>query len=188
MRETEIEQAVVDDYDRYSRIKSALKRVRADGFSFVQAKFHPQNQIGNAVVLFEGQGEECRLNVDLNIERTKSFRFRLFCDSFMKRPCYRFESDGSAHENPTSDDCPLPKRSVPTPHFHFYNKRGKCVAYRTEELISSEEKILADVQRALFLFCKEENISLQESPRLVYEQSIFEQNAFADPLEGVTFP
>ena len=188
MRETEINQKVIDFFAQYKQIKAAFKHVHPGGFSFERAKTHPDNQIGNAIVLSAELADDCRLNVDINTERTKSFRFRLFCDNFMKRPCYRFESDGPAHEAPPADDRPLPKRSVPTPHFHRYDEEGRNVPYRTDELVSGEEEFLRDVQRAFVLFCKEENIDLRSLPDLVYERSIFEKNELVDPMEGVTLP
>ncbi len=185
---TEINSIVIDNYDRYSKIKTAKKRMPHEVISFSQSATHRKERVGDADVCFDELAETCRLNVALNVERTKTFRFRLFCQALMDLPCYRFESDGSCHENPSSPDCPLPKRSVPTPHFHRYDEKGQNIAYRTEDLDSAEAAILNDVNKAFALFCKEENIELQGKPELVREQSLFGTNTFADPLEGVTFP
>ena len=185
---TEINSIVIDNYDQYVSIKTAKKRMTSEAISFSQSTTHKQEQVGDADVCFEEPGEPCRLNVALNVERTKTFRFRLFCTTLMAVPCYRFESDGSCHENPSSSDCPLPKRSVPTPHFHRYDEKGQNIAYRTEDLDSVEPVILNDVNKAFVLFCKEENIELKGRPKLFREQSLFGMKSFADPLEGVEFP
>ncbi len=184
---TEINSIVIDNYDRYSKIKTAKKRMTREVISFGQSPTNTQEQNGDAEICFDEPGEICRLNVTLNVERTKTFRFRLFCDTLMESPCYRFDSDGGCHENPSSPDCPLPKRSVPTPHFHRYDEKGQNIAYRTEALDSTEPAILCDVNKAFVLFCEEENIELKGEPELFCKQSLFGTKTFVDPLEGVTF-
>lgn len=187
-KNVEINQTVVDNFERYRKIKLTPKTISGQYLPLAVAETHPDCRDGDASVHFAEDSEKGRLNVSLNVERTKSFRFRLFCDDFMRRPCYRFESDGGSHENPPSPDCPLSKRSIPTPHFHRYDEEGRNVAYRTTDLERNESEYLADLDKAFAMFCAEENIVSQEGFHFRHDRSLFEKTEFCDPLEGVSFP
>ena len=184
MKVTEINQAVLRDYPRYEKIVTDWKRLKSKNVEFSASQTHKTNQVGNADVYCEADGEDCKLNVDVNVERQKTFRFRLFCKTFMKEPCVHFDSDGCAHERPSSPDCPLRQRMVRTPHFHRYDEKGRNIPYRTAELDVDEEAILCNVHRAFALFCNEEN---SELPELPLQGILHEKAEFNDPLEGVPF-
>ena len=53
----------------------------------------------------------------------------------MKEPCYRFESDGGTHRNPSEEGITLKQRQIPTPHFHRYNEKGENIAYKNYRFI-----------------------------------------------------
>ena len=188
MKKHEINQTVVDDYDRYRQIHSEQKRITDPTFSLTKTETHPRNQSGDLPVSFSEMDETAYLNVDLNVEKTKSFKFRLFCDSFMEEPCYRFDSDGSTHENPTSPTRTLKQRIVPTPHFHCFDEQGRNIAYQTESLIANQETLMSNPCEAFKHFCEEENIRLDGEPEFLQETLPIGAPVLDDPLEGVEFP
>lgn len=188
MKKVEINQAVANDYDRYRQIQSDQKQIAKPTFELHTTKTHLKNQSGDVPVSFKEMDEKAHLNVDLNVERTKSFKFRLVCESFMETPCYRFDSDGKTHENPPAPTRTLKDRIVPTPHFHCFDDQGRNLAYRTEALKANEEAFLSDSCEALKLFCEEENIRLAAEPSFLQETLPIGTPALDDPLEGVEFP
>ena len=188
MKKIEKNFIVANDYERYCRIQTDEKSVNSPTFSLKTVPNHQSNQSGEICVFFEDERETARLNVELNVERTKSFKFRLFCDSFMDAPCYRFDSDGGKHENPTTETTPFRERLVPTPHFHRFDEEGHNIAYRPDELCRNEQMLLADSREALKCFCHEENIQLTAEPVFVQETLSLGTNAYEDNQEGVDFP
>ena len=188
MKQTYVNHAVANQFERYCRIQTATKKIDNPVFFLHQTPTHPAHQSGDQPIAFESGVESGHLAVNLNCEKTKSFKFRLHCDAFMPMPCYRFDSDGAAHENPADDNVPLRQRTVPTPHFHRFDHKGRNVAYRPESLQEKEQEILASPVSALQLFCAEENISLPVPPSFIQETLPLGVDSFEDPLEGVDFP
>ena len=183
----EVNTYVAKAFNRYRQIKTKEKRLCADTILLHASQNHPSNQLGNLQVQFADGSEMAHLNVDLNVDKTKSFKFRLMCDSFMPQPSYRFDSDGQTHRNPSAEGVTLKQRQVPPPHFHRFNEKGINIAYRTDVLIGNEEESLRDYNKALKLFCQEENI--QTGARLAVEPETLQLGTceFPDPLEGVEF-
>ena len=188
MKTFEINHVVAKAYDRYHQIKVDDKRIAVPTFSLRTTATHSKNQKGETCVSFTTSDETARLNVDINVERTKSFKFRLFCDNFMSPPCYRFDSDGGTHENPPHPSRTLKQRIVSTPHFHCFDELGRNMAYKTPSLQKDEAALLSDPLKAFKVFCDEENISLGSEPAFVQETLPFGTSSFEDPLEGVEFP
>lgn len=179
---------VVREYARYCQIKTAAKRVGSPQFTLKAVPNHQGNESGDVDVSFDNGEETGRLNAEFNVDRTKSFKFRLFCDVFMDAPCYRFDSDGKKHENPTDATTPFRQRVVPAPHFHLFDMQGRNIAYRPEELCRNEQALLSDLREALKCFCREENIQLSAEPVFVQETLSWGTNSHEDNQEGVEFP
>lgn len=184
----EINPAVVDGYSRYVRIHSEVKRLSENQIYLHQDQRRKNQQSSDSNITFDEGDENARLNMTVNVERMKSFAFKLFCDSFMPEPCYRFDSDGPFHRNPESDDATLSQRQIPTPHFHKYDEKGRVIAYRTNKLIVEESSLLADYEKAMRHFCDEENVVLQPETHVLTETLPLGAHEFVDPLEGVEFP
>jgi hypothetical protein len=179
---------VVRDYARYRWIQTTSKWVDSPQFTLKAVPNHRGNEGGDVNVTFVNEEETGRLNVEFNVERTKSFKFRLFCDAFMDAPCYRFDSDGGTHENPTDETTPFRQRMVPAPHFHLFDMQGRNIAYRPEELCQNEQALLSDAREALKCFCREEHIQLSADPVFAQETLSWGTNAHEDNQEGVDFP
>lgn len=188
MKQRDKNKTVASDYGRYCRIKTAPKRADSQRFLLKTVQNHRGREGGDVPVSFENAEETARLNAELNVERTKSFKFRLFCESFMDGPCYRFDSDGGTHENPPDETTPLRQRVIPTPHFHRFDGEGRNIAYRTDELCRNEQALLSNPREALKCFCREENIRLDGMPDFVQETISLGTDAYEDNQEGVEFP
>ena len=134
----EINTTVVEEYERYVNIQLAAKKLADERICLHQDVRRRNQQCGDVGVVFKDEGAEARLNVSLNVDRLKSFKFRLFCDEFMQEPCYRFDSDGPFHRNPDHSGVTLVQRQVATPHFHKFDEKGRVVAYKTERLVDEE--------------------------------------------------
>lgn len=187
MKTIEINAIVARNFERYRQIKSKDKSLGSKEILLKETKTHPLHQCGDSEVTFADASEEARLNIGINVDKTKSFRFRLMCDSFMQAPCYRFESDGGTHRNPPQEGVTLRQRQIPTPHFHRYDEDGRSIAYKTEELVNDEQGILADYDKALRHFCREENINVGDDVSIMFATFPLGTCDFPDPLEGVEF-
>ena len=184
----EINTTVVDEYPRYVRIQSDIKRLGENQICLHQDQRRKNQQSSDSDIIFDAGNENARLNMTVNVDKMKSFAFKLFCDSFMPEPCYRFDSDGPFHRNPESDGVTLSQRQIPTPHFHKYDEKGRVIAYRTNKLIAEESSLLADYEKAMWHFCDEENVVLQPETHVFTETLQLGAHEFVDPLEGVEFP
>lgn len=79
--------------------------------------------------------------LDLTIERKKSFYkygIKLACKDFANEPFFRFDSDGPAHRN-SSSDIPLSEQKITTPHFNSFDDNGIAIAYKSEVLKKENE-------------------------------------------------
>jgi hypothetical protein len=103
-------------------------------------------------------------NVQLLAEQRKfndcSYKFQIRCESFCVKPLFRFDSDGSTHQNRS---LPLKVQQIPTPHFNYFNEDGKSVAFIPEEIKDVTYSDLRDMQKYFELFCKESYIVLDNN-------------------------
>ena len=179
---------IKENYERYLKIKQVKKKLAEKDILLYKDAGHKDVQVGEAVVAV-GEGEEsARLQVTLNVLKTRNFKFKLFCDDLTPAPCYRFDSDGGTHMNPYSETDALLDRRVATPHFHCYNEDGVEIAYKTEELVKEQEKLLGDYDKAMGHFFAEENVLSEDGTRMVPETLPLGKDELENPLEGVEFP
>ena len=183
----EINTKVVKEFERYCQIRIKDKKLCKDSIPLYTKKSHPSNQQGNSFIQFIDGSENADLIIEVNADNTKSFRFRLLCDSFMQEPCYRFDSDGNTHMNPGGNGITLKQRQISTPHFHQYNEKGQNIAYKTDVLISEEDDLLNDYNKAFRHFCQEENIKISTDTTIKLETLPLGTREFPDPHEGVDF-
>lgn len=86
------------------------------------------------------------------------FQFKLKCSDLSDMPFFRYDSDGSTHRN-YDGITPLSESSISPPHFHHFNEKGVCLAYKTEKMLSKTEmKALEDINLCIAYFCQESNI------------------------------
>lgn len=183
----DINQTVRDNYLRYQSIGDKVKTLESTDIVLQRDQNHARSQEGDVALTFPGDDECGRLNVSLNVDKTKSFAFKIFCDDLMPEPCYRFDSDGPSHTNPPAANLVLRKRRVHTPHFHKYDQDGRLTAYTTDELASDETSFVGDYQKAIKHFFDEERVSVEGSVRILTETLPWGDRDFEDPLEGVEF-
>ena len=183
----EINITVVGDFKRYCQIKIKDKELNIKRIPLHINEKHTSHQNGISSIQFMDGTEHAHLIIDVNVDKTKSFRFGLLCYSFMQEPCYRFDSDGVTHINPPEDGVTLKQRQISTPHFHKYNEKGQNIAYKTDLLIRDETALLCDYNKALRHFCHEENIEISSETVIKPETLALGTSDFPDPLEGVEF-
>lgn len=80
------------------------------------------------------------------------YKFQLRCPAFCEKPIFRFDSDGSAHQN---KGALLKEQQVPTPHFNKYDEKGRGTAYQTEKLKGVKYEDLQRIGEFFTLFCDE---------------------------------
>lgn len=184
----EINTTVVEEYERYVKIQMAAKTLAEEHICLHQDERRQNQQCGDVKVAFQDDAEDARLNISLNAEKLKSFKFRLFCDQFMQEPCYRFDSDGPFHRNPDQPGVILVQRQVAPPHFHKFDEKGRVVAYKTDRLVAEELNLLSDYQAAMRHFCDEEHVEVSPATTVHMDHLPLGVKEFTDPLEGVEFP
>jgi len=183
----EINQTVKDNYLRYQSIGDKVKTLKSTDIVLHQNQNHAGSQVGDIELTFPDDDECGRLNVSLNVDKTKSFAFKIFCDDLMPEPCYRFDSDGPSHTNPPAANLVLRDRRVHAPHFHKYDQDGRETAYKTDELASDETSFVGNYQKALSHFFDEERVSVEGSVQILTETLPLGDRDFEDPLKGVEF-
>jgi len=134
------------------------------------------NQIGleskkNNIYWFTGQSDikhstiqEAVIFIIEQSKRDNKYGIKLRCIDFTKQPFFRFDSDGPAHRN-SSSEIPLEEQLIKTPHFNSYNETGKSIAYKNDVLKNeTEAKIIANnIDFGISLFCIETNSKLKNN-------------------------
>lgn len=101
------------------------------------------------------------LIVNIKVNNSKFFQFKLRCKEYCEIPFFRFDSDGVTHRNYLENTTKLDAQKVETPHFHIYNEDGLNIAYRTPQFDNVEErKALEDINLCIYHFFRESNIFL----------------------------
>lgn len=131
------------------------------------------------------------LIVNVKVNNTKFFQFKLKCKEYCNVPFFRFDSDGDSHRNYLENSTKLDAQKVDTPHFHKYNEEGLNIAYRTPQIENNEQrKALEDINFCVFHFFKESNIGLpnDELPIINIKQGSIDLDfSNEDPNANMTF-
>lgn len=118
------------------------------------------------------------------------YGLKIFADHFGGAPCFRFCSSGRSHLNPETGDG-LPKRAIPTPHFHRVDNRGLLMAYQTPALSDKQQaaQIAANLQLGTHLFCQQSNVVSPNGGSVVVRLIVTEMDlSTPDPLDSAIFP
>lgn len=79
------------------------------------------------------------------------YSFQVFVKSFMPLPIFRYEADGTSHDNKVPF---FGQRKVKTPHYQrFDDASGHSVAYRTEFIEENEKELSENILLSLSEFC-----------------------------------
>lgn len=134
---------------------------------------------------------DVRLIVQVMQSNSKYFGFQVIAGAFGIQPCFRFDSDGPAHNN-SLPSIPLSDRQVTTPHFHKVHESGYLFAFKTAKLQDENEKnaLISDINLAIAHFSFEGNIrdNNADLPLIAEAQESLDLKvANEDPLSGINF-
>ena len=129
------------------------------------------------------------LIVECSIQNSWQFGFKIMSPHFFEKPIFRFESSGTTHRN-KNKNLPINEQQILTPHFHRYDDKYNCDAYRPQELDGLESGN-CDLGPMFKLFCTEANIAhknnempvVNSTPKGELNLSVCEK----DPLENIIF-
>lgn len=135
--------------------------------------------------------EKIELIVESDKYNKRDFKFKLRAPESFDEPFFRFDSNGRSHKN-TDPNIELHEQKVDTPHFHRFDRDGRCIAYKTESLKqkSEAEALLNDISLSMAHYCDESNtysgnnyIEVVQVPYGEMDLN-FENN---NPLNGVSY-
>lgn len=174
------------DYNRYKMIQETEKKLTANYICVKERNNHKGIDFG-VTVLTASISDELVLEIERSQTFGKWFKFKIYDKSFIQSPCYRFDSDGAPHYNPTDE--PLLERIVYPPHFHMFNENGLEIAYKTDDWVANADILLSDLSSAFQSFAREERISYSTFPSFYKngELIIPPDNNILDPLQGEDF-
>ena len=176
---------IKNNFEHYQEIGSAKKRL-TDSVIFIEPRQNHITRDHGEVILESCVSETLKLEVEASNLSSQDFKFKIFDRSFMPTPCYRFDSDGEAHNN--LGDIPLKERQITTPHFHKFDREGNLLAYKTELLKEQENAVLLDQKLAFAIFAEEENIVYDRVPDIRRDGELLApDNVLTDPLQGEPF-
>ncbi|MDO7170839.1 hypothetical protein [Mariniflexile sp. AS56] len=182
---------IKDDFEYFTELTYGEKSVKENSVYLEQKETH-KDWLSKTTSIEHSTISE---KVDLTIERKKSFYkygIKLACKDFSNEPFFRFDSDGPAHRN-TSSDIPLSEQKVTTPHFNSFDKNGFAIAYKTDVLKKDNEAkaIAENIEFGLSHFFQETNINQGENANILEIglkiPELFEYTTETDPLNGVNF-
>lgn len=106
--------------------------------------------------------DEIVLIVDKVLNKDK-YGLKLRCEKLHRRPYFRFDSNGPAHNN-RDDSKSILENQIHTPHFNTFNEQGEEYAYQNDVLKDhNQAKAIAEnMEYGIDLFCREINIFLKD--------------------------
>lgn len=142
-----------DDFSKYQSLCYEKKLISRHPVTFSNDKPSRPDWLYNETVLKHSY----RLDgINLISQQKKvnncSYKFQIRCADFCVEPLFRFDSDGSAHQN---KHLPLGQQQVLTPHFNCFNGDGIPIAYQTDEIKIEDYSELKDIAKYFGIFCKE---------------------------------
>ncbi len=151
-------------FKTYTELRTKRKTVLISPIDVGKVKDrHPSLRVGHSNVTHQTVKKNLNFEVEVKIDNSKDFKFKLFCSEVFEKPFFRFDSAGASHKNNDSD-IPLKEQQVTTPHFHEYNPKGIEIAYKTKALLSGTQlPKLEDINICIMHFCEEGNMRYQKS-------------------------
>ena len=147
-----------ENYELYNQLLKEQKSI-FEGIISISENGNNINVLEKVVDLTHESynGNTC-LVVDVKVNNTNFFQFKLRSKEAFPMPFFRFDSDGDTHRN-YIDGLSIDEQQITTPHFHFYNEDGLNVAYKTDALRDEKQrKALQDISLCLNHFFQESNI------------------------------
>lgn len=161
---SKINNQIRNNYKDYNELKTKRKTVLVSPIDVKRVKDrHPSLQFGNSNVTHQTINKNLNLEVEVKIDNSRDFKFKLFCSEIFEKPFFRFDSAGAVHRN-NDPAIPLKEQQVTTPHFHEYNAEGIEIAYKTEALLTPAQLLkLENINVCIMHFCEEGNMRYQKS-------------------------
>lgn len=187
----EIIPEIRSNYDFYNQLLKERKSVFEEVISIVRVG-NNQNTLEKLIPIthssFEG---EIFLIASVKKNDSNFFQFKLRCKDICPKPFFRFDSDGDTHRN-YIDGITLKEQQISTPHFHYYNKDGINIAYKTPPLLDEvQSKALEDISICLSHFFQESNI-ISDTGNVCEVQILPELLPFKEPTKdphaNIIFP
>lgn len=185
-----IDKDIRDKYDFYNKLLAERKSVFESVIDISGIANNSNFLENNTSISHESIQVDIDFIVNVKINNSTYFQFKLRCRELSDTPFFRFDSDGETHRN-YSNDIPLREQSISTPHFHKYNQRGACMAYKTDRLLNEKEsKALEDINICIAYFCHESNVRLNQDdfPTVtIRSKEIPLDFSVIDPLSNIKF-
>lgn len=177
---------IADNFEQYTIIGETDKYMTETTIIVSERVNHRGIDCGSTP-LISFVSNDLRLEIEQSQTDGQSFKFKIYDSSLIQSPCYRFDSDGEAHLNPPGT--PLSLRQISTPHFHKFNEAGIEYAYKTDDWIKNQDKLLSDFSLAFESFAREENIKYKKVPDICQSEGLtfLPDNTTLDPLKGEHF-
>jgi hypothetical protein len=153
-----VDQDIKAKYSLYQKLLNDRKSIFESVIDISEIRSNANFLEQEVPVAHPGITEQVVIIVVVKLNDFNYFQFKLKCSDLSKIPFFRYDSDGEAHRN-YDGVTPLKVSSIPTPHFHHYNEKGVCLAYKTEKMLDQNEmKALEDINLCIAYFCQESNI------------------------------
>ena len=151
-------------FKTYIELKTKCKTILVSPIDVEKVKDrHPSLRIGKSNVTHQTIKKDLNFEVEVKIDNSKDFKFKLFCSQIFESPFFRYDSAGASHKN-NDPDIPLKEQQITTPHFHEFNSKGIEIAYKTKALLSASQlPKLEDINVCIMHFCEEGNMRYQKS-------------------------
>lgn len=186
-----VNKQIKSEFNVYTELVAKMKTVVTSPINVKNVKNrHPSNLLGQSDIIHPSIKKNINFEVEVKINNSKNFKFKLFCSEIFEKPFFRFDSDGPAHWN-DDPETPLKRKQITPPHFHKYQSDGIEVAYKTKALLSATQLVkLEDINVCVMHFCQEANMRYKKSdfPEINLSNGelglTFTED---DPLQNVTF-
>lgn len=152
------------NFKDYTELRTKRKTVLSSPINVNKIKErHPSLKFGNTAVVHQTMLKSLNFEVEVKIDNSKDFKFKLFCSEIFEIPFFRFDSAGASHKN-NDPEIPLKDQQVTPPHFHEFNSKGIEIAYKTKALLSvAQLRKLEDINICIMHFCQESNLRYKKS-------------------------
>lgn len=180
-----------DDYSTYKKLLEENKSIFDNVIEISETGNNSNILEKIEVVRHNNFDKKIDLIVNVKVNNTKFFQFKLRCKEYCNVPFFRFDSDGDSHRNYLENSTKLDAQKVDTPHFHKYNEEGLNIAYRTPQIENNKQrKALEDINFFVYHFFKECNIELpnKDLPIINIKQGSIDLDfSNEDPNANMTF-
>ena len=91
---------IKDDFKTYTELKVKRKTVLLSPIDIQKVKDrHKSLIVGNSNVTHQTIQKNLNFEVEVKIDNSKDFKFKLFCSEIFERPFFRYDSAGATHKN-----------------------------------------------------------------------------------------